>query len=140
MITPKDRTGRVLLNQFVSRCGLAANDDQRGTSKKLPACVISSATLLLMNKIPRGDFAEVSYRANDDGCSSTSARRADTANEDLSVFHCQLRRAVLACYFAVKRCDKTLLLWPVKLDEPDIYFKTCVSGSAAAGDGTGLNA
>ncbi len=71
----KDRTGRVLLNQFVSAAVSAMTTNVvRRKENRLPA--LYQQLFLLMNKFPA--ICRSFAGANDDHCSSTSARRADT--------------------------------------------------------------
>lgn len=113
----KDRTGRVLLNQFVSAAVSAMTTNVvRRKENRLPA--LYQQLFLLMNKFRR--FAEVPLALTMIIAHQRLRDAPIPVNEDLSVFHRQLRRTADHVISAGSD-DKRRRYFGQLLDELDIY-------------------
>lgn len=114
----KDRTGRVLLNQFVSAAVSAMTTNVvRRKENRLPA--LYQQLFLLMNKFP-GDLPKFRLALTMIIAHQRLRDAPIPVNEDLSVFHRQLRRTADHVISAGSD-DKRRRYFGQLLDELDIY-------------------
>lgn len=119
------RTGRVLLNQFVSAAvsSLTTNTARR-KQNHLPA--LYQQLFLLLNKFP-GDVARFRLALTMIIAHQRLRNAPVPINDDLSAFHRQLRRTA-DHVISASSDDKRRRYFKQLLEELDIYQRNCESG------------